>query len=308
MTYFLKILVTLILLNFAGLAHAVIPDSERTVLTELYNSANGANWNNKTGWNGAVGTECDWHGVSCDVTGSNVATINLAANNLVGTLPSLSGLTALSHFYVYNNQLTGSIPTLSGLTALQFFVVEDNQLTGSIPSLSGLTALQDFDVNNNQLTGAIPPLSGLTVLQYFDVNDNLLIGAVPAPPNSLHPGYTSLCGNSLVSSGNPDIDAAWVTASGTNWLSCQTLAISSDRVFAYAEANYPDIFSGTASTEKYLTYNYRYYPDSENHLAIDDSDDIYILGPNLTNNEIVLVGPVESFRSVITDWEATLSP
>ncbi len=218
---------------------SVIPISERQVLLDIYNSTNGANWTNNTGWNGPVGTECTWNGVYCDDTQSHVialrllvngATPNHGGNHLVGTLPSLSGLTALQtldvHNYSFNasytNQLAGSIPSLSGLTALQYVDVSSNKMTGSIPSLSGLAALQYFDVSYNQLSGSIPPLSGLTALGIFLVDDNLLSGPVPAPPPSLTAGRSYLCHNSLVSSGNPPIDAAWVTATGTNWLACQT--------------------------------------------------------------------------------------
>lgn len=175
-------------------------------------------------------------------------------NQLTGSIPSLSGLTALQEFVVETNQLTGLIPTLSGLTVLQSFIAYFNQLSGSIPSLSGLAALQRFDVSANHLTGSIPPfsgladlqqfwaganqltgsipsLSGLTALQSFVVAGNQLAGPVPAAPTSLSAGLSNLCGNSLVSSGNTAIDAAWVTAQTTdtsiggvaagNWLACQ---------------------------------------------------------------------------------------
>ncbi len=229
-----------------------IPPSERAVLINLFASTNGASWIVSTNWNAPVGTECSWYGVFCDGALSHVINIALPFNNLVGTLPSLSGLTSLQHFAVDGNQLSGSIPPLSGLTALQYFSADGNQLTGSIPSLSGLTALQYFSVNGNQLTGSIPSLSGLTALQYFGVNSNQLTGSipslsgltglqglgvgynqltgpVPAAPTSLLAGGSNLCDNSLFSSGNPDIDAAWVTAQNTslsvaggNWLACQT--------------------------------------------------------------------------------------
>ncbi len=284
---------TLFFLGWTSTAHAVIPASERAVLTNLYASTNGAGWTNKTNWNGEAGTECTWQGVTCDNPHSHVTAIALSINNLVGTLPSLSGLTALESFDVFNNKLSGSIPSLSGLTALHFFFVGSNQLSGSIPSLSGLTALQSFlawnnqlsgsipslsgltalqtfgvwnnqlsrsipslsgltalqvfDVNtnqlsrsippslselttlqtfavyNNQLSGSIPSLSGLTALQVFAVNADQLTGPVPAPPPSLVLSRgASLCGNSLVSSGDATIDAAWVTATGTKWLACQS--------------------------------------------------------------------------------------
>lgn len=237
------VLLMLFMLGWVSTAQAAIPPSQAAVLTNLYASTNGASWTNNANWNGSPGTECTWNGVTCDGTQSNVVSIGLAGNNLVGTLPSisaltvlqtfdvganqltgsipsLSGLTALQNFYAQGNRLSGSIPSLSGLTALRQFTVNANQLTGSIPSLSGLTALVDFNVRNNQLTGSIPPLSGLTALSTFRVQNNQLTGPVPAPPASLT--IANLCTNSLVSSGDPTIDNAWTTVAG-NWLACQTI-------------------------------------------------------------------------------------
>lgn len=81
--------------------------------------------------------------------------------------------------------------------------------------------------------------------------------------------------------------------------------ISDDRVFAYAEANYPSFFTGTATAGQYQQYNYRYYPASDNYLAVDDNGVIYILGA-FTNGVITAVGLVENFRSQITAWEASM--
>ncbi len=170
------------------------------MLTNLYASTNGASWTNATNWNGGVGTECTWFGVTCDGAQNNVVTITLFSNNLVGTLPALSGLPALQYFNVFGNQLTGSIPSLSGLTALQYFDVSTNQLTGSIPSLSGLTALQYFSVFGNQLTGPIPSLSGLTALQTFAVMNNQLTGSIPSLTGLTALQYFSVFGNPLTGS------------------------------------------------------------------------------------------------------------
>lgn len=81
--------------------------------------------------------------------------------------------------------------------------------------------------------------------------------------------------------------------------------ISNDRVFAYAEAKYSDYFPGPALNQQIQQYNYRYYPASGNYLAVDTSGNIFMLGPNLTNNVITLVGPVKNFESAIIAWEAT---
>lgn len=291
----------------------LIPATERAALTSFYTATNGAGWTNSAGWNGAAGTECTWVGVTCDPTLSFVTALSLPANNLVGTLPALTGLPnlqvfdvsgnaltgslpvingllGLQGFYASGNALTGAIPTLSGLTALQIFDVSLNQLSGTIPALSGLSALstfnvssnlltgtlppldtllllqdfnvsvnaltgsipplntltalrifsahsnkltgsippldallalQDFQVFDNQLSGSIPPISGLSSLLYFSVALNQLSGAIPAPPTSLVAGFSQICSNLLLSSGNAAVDAAWTAAAGTGWVSCQ---------------------------------------------------------------------------------------
>jgi len=79
------------------------------------------------------------------------------------------------------------------------------------------------------------------------------------------------------------------------------------RVFAYGEANYPTIFTGSATAGQYLHYNYRYYPASGNYLAVDTDGVIWILGP-YTDNVITSVGPMESLLGYITAWEATTVP
>ncbi|MCK5830682.1 MAG: hypothetical protein KAH20_10300 [Methylococcales bacterium] len=81
------------------------------------------------------------------------------------------------------------------------------------------------------------------------------------------------------------------------------LIISTDRVFAYAEANYPALFPGTATSNQYKQYTYRYYPKSKNYLGIDTGRNIYILGP-YTQNKITAVGSVFDYLNVIQIWEA----
>jgi hypothetical protein len=174
--------IVLILLTLgATVVQAAIPTGERTVLLDFYTSTGGATWTSSANWNGPAGTECTWHGVTCDVAGTTVTGINLPGNNLTGSLPgNLNGLTNLATFYAYNNHLAGPIPSLTGLTSLAAFWVYSNQLTGSIPALTGLTNLTTFIVVANQLTGSIPALTGLTNLATFQVYNNQLTGQIPA--------------------------------------------------------------------------------------------------------------------------------
>ena len=55
----------LLLISLAGVSHAQVPQIERDALIALYNSTDGANWTDKTGWLGEAGTECSWFGVTC---------------------------------------------------------------------------------------------------------------------------------------------------------------------------------------------------------------------------------------------------
>jgi len=160
-------------------AYGAVPASERAALTALFDATNGNAWNKKTQWKAGPGTECNWFGVYCDSGDNHVTQINLYGNNLVGTLPSLSGLPALTDFNVAHNQLTGPIPSLAGLPALYRFDASYNQLSGSLPSLQGLPVIDAFIVTSNQLTGSIPSLAGLTSITAYMVGGNQLTGSFP---------------------------------------------------------------------------------------------------------------------------------
>ena len=55
----------LLLISLAGVSYAQIPQIERDALIALYNSTDGDNWTDNTGWLGEAGTECSWFGVTC---------------------------------------------------------------------------------------------------------------------------------------------------------------------------------------------------------------------------------------------------
>ena len=147
---------------------------DRAALEALYDSTDGANWTNSTNWkiDDDLGT---WYGVLVDSDG-RVTHLNLADNNLVGTLPDeLGNLTSLTALTLNENQLTGEIPDLSA--SLVYVYLGDNLLTGAIANLSGLTRLQLLSLERNQLTGEIPDLSA--TLAYVYLSDNLLTGEIP---------------------------------------------------------------------------------------------------------------------------------
>lgn len=192
---------------------------ECSAIVSVYNTTNGAGWNNKTGW--LTDTDpCTWSGVACEESiyctptyppvCSNVNRIThlaLGGKNLVGSIPTTIGILAkLKVLSLGSNQLSGSIPdeiwTLVNLTNLD---LSSNQLNGSIPpAIGSLSNLLTLKLDHNQLEGIIPSAVGqltkltmlslssnqfsgiafsfgtLPGLQYLFLNNNLLDGNLPS--------------------------------------------------------------------------------------------------------------------------------
>ena len=117
----------------SGTAYSQVPQIERDALIALYNSTDGANWKDNTGWMGAAGTECTWFGVTC--SNNSVSRLSFWQNQLTGTIPSeLGNLTNLTYLHFGANSLSGSIPKeLGNLTKLTGIYLFSNALTGAIP-------------------------------------------------------------------------------------------------------------------------------------------------------------------------------
>jgi hypothetical protein len=79
-----------------------ISKGECESLLELYNSTDGANWKNNSGWN-VTNTPCSWHGITCASGG--VSKIFLESNNLKGTIPNFNALPNLQNLSINYNQL-----------------------------------------------------------------------------------------------------------------------------------------------------------------------------------------------------------
>lgn len=184
---------------YATAAGATIPPAERAALIAIYQSTGGGAWGLNTNWCttsscpaenpvfAPPGTECytgrpgdGWYGVECDATRTHVLFINLSANNLSGSLPSLTAFTALANFLVSDNDLHGTVPDIQTLTALRSVDVSGNHFGGSLPNLAGLTGIEAFVASGNAFTGAIPSLDGLGALKAFDVHANRLTGTIPS--------------------------------------------------------------------------------------------------------------------------------
>ena len=176
-----SVLIVVLALIPVSFAHAQIITAERDALIALYNSTDGDNWYDNSGWLEPAGTECDWYGVTCD--GGRVQVLVLDNNQLSGSIPpELANLPNLTKLSLYANQLSGSIPPeLENLSSLEVLYLDGNQLSGSIPAeLGNLSSLERLYLDSNQLSGSIPPeLGNLSSLEQLFMNNNHLDGSIP---------------------------------------------------------------------------------------------------------------------------------
>ena len=64
------------------MSYSQVSQIERDALVALYNSTDGVNWTDNTGWMGAAGSECSWFGET--FTSASITVINLYSNSLSG--------------------------------------------------------------------------------------------------------------------------------------------------------------------------------------------------------------------------------
>lgn len=72
-----------------------------------------------------------------------------------------------------------------------------------------------------------------------------------------------------------------------------TRLVTVDELFDWAEVAFKVYFPSPRSTLRLASYTYRYYPESQNHLAVSDGL-VYVQGP-ISGGELLFVGSVEQF-------------
>jgi len=161
--------------------------NDSLALVDFYNSTNGSNWKNNTNWL-TTAPLSKWNGIVLD-TSERVSQINLAFNNLTGTLPnSIGNLTHLNSISLHINAIGGNIPASIGrLTNLTSLDLGENKFTGTIPdSLASLVNLTALDLDGNQITGTIPSWIGnFSNLQFLWLQYNSLSGSIPSSLGNL---------------------------------------------------------------------------------------------------------------------------
>ena len=112
-----------------------IPLKECQALVALFESTNGENWKDNSGWLRTT-TPCSWYGVTCSA--ENVESIDLSYNQLSGTIPAQLGkLEKLYRLDLSYNELSGSLPDELASQGLVERRLWGNRLDGTIFAVSG---------------------------------------------------------------------------------------------------------------------------------------------------------------------------
>jgi len=133
--------------------------SDCEVLRDIYKSTDGCNWDVKTNWLQDVNI-CNWLGITCtenvvESQGFEVTEINLANNNLHGTLPtSIGSMLFLTQIDFKSNSLGGVIPNeLGHLVSLETLVLSDNEYDNRFNDIDGVIPESVCDlIENGQLS------------------------------------------------------------------------------------------------------------------------------------------------------------
>ena len=201
----IKLLLSSIIIIGSLNINGQVLEQDSLALVAFYNSTDGQNWNNNSGWlTDPVGS---WYGIT--VEGDRVTELDLDHNNLQGQLPDdIGNLTALKGLFIgYEDGLSGSIPeeignlqqmvglgigncslygiipsNIGNCSNLEFINLLENNLTGPIPSeIGNLNSLRFLDLQENQLIGSIPPqLGNCSRLWELRLNNNLLTDSIPS--------------------------------------------------------------------------------------------------------------------------------
>ena len=255
-------------LDFDCHAVATIPTAECEALVALYNSTDGDNWTDNTGWL-VLADPCSWFGVIC--FGGSVVQVRLGANELSGPIPhALGDLSNLEQLVLQGNQLTGTIPPeLGNLSNLRWSFLLDNQLTGAIPpELGNLSNLEQLLLGSNQLTGAIPPeLGNLSSLTVLSINSNQITGTIPAELGNLS-----------------NLDILWLFDSELEGLVPLTVAVLGGQLQQDSPALFPCSFQNAGV----------FMPDTQEYRDADLDGDGFIC-------EVPLSAPPEFSSSTVTE-------
>jgi hypothetical protein len=132
-----------------------ISKKECKALVALYDSTDGANWEDNTGWK-VTNTPCNWYGVTCK--NGSVEKLELSSNNLNGSISAkFFKLKTLEILDLSYNEIDASIlNNVKKLKNLETLWLNNCKLSGKFPnSLMKLKKLTDLDLYDNCLISRV---------------------------------------------------------------------------------------------------------------------------------------------------------
>ena len=120
----------------------------------MFYANGGDGWTNKASWLNS-GSQCDWYGVSCSANFS-VTGVNLADNNLSGSMTDLSALSSISNIVLDVNDLTGPIPNnVCAISSSIFLQVDDDLCTDPSTAAGCCDKVRTGDVTIDEITADV---------------------------------------------------------------------------------------------------------------------------------------------------------
>ena len=119
-------------------------------------------------WSIHLAHECLWSGIACNAQ-REVNGINWARRNLTGTIPSELGLlTNVVSLDLAQNQLKGTLDPFYKLEAIRDLYIFENQLMGPLKEdIQECKNLTRFMAGHNRLTGQLPALNTRSISTYM---------------------------------------------------------------------------------------------------------------------------------------------
>ncbi|WP_334055897.1 leucine-rich repeat domain-containing protein [Polaribacter sp. P097] len=163
-----------------------VPEKEIQALVDLYNNLDGANWVNKTNWDGNLAraminnpfNATKWQGITTKIVNGekHITDISLSSNGLKGELPeSFGDLTKLVNLQLSSNEISGNLPASFGnLTSLKAIYLNSNSIEGLPAELGNLSTLETVYLQNNEIFGQLPDLTNNANLAQLFINGNKL--------------------------------------------------------------------------------------------------------------------------------------
>jgi Leucine-rich repeat (LRR) protein len=162
--------------TFCGDQGTTDETAEINILLDLFSQTGGPSWKIKTGWDNTTDLCKNWHGIECDGAGQ-VSVINLAHNNLKGTVPtSIYNLKSLREVMLSGNPVEFSFEGIGTAVNLINLYLDDTKLS-SVDGIGDAVGLQIVNLADNNLEGEIPfDLYLLKSLKMLDLGFNFFSG------------------------------------------------------------------------------------------------------------------------------------